>query len=488
MNRTDRAWLAVTCWLGAVLRYRGLFANRFHADEALFASWARLIAVWRDPLLATQPVDKPPLLFYLQALFYPLLGPEEWAARLPSFIASLLLIPLTAQLARRLTGDRTAAIIAAVIVALAPLTIQFSATAFSDPLLAFWLMAALYIVARRGNLGDTGRRDPLLTGVLFGLALATKYQALLFLPLVAGLAALAGWRRVDWLRGLAGLAAIMAALVIWAAARPAAGGLVSLQWANVGGLRLARSWELLPRLAQTAQLWRIALGWPLTGLSLLAVAGFLLVGRPRRRLILPDALLALFILGYLLLHWLWAMPVWDRYLLPILPLVAILIGRGLSLLRSAVVERPALGRAFTALLLLSTVAHLPVAAGARAGRYPVGGQPTADGGAARIARQLEDAPYGTVLYDHWYSWHWRYHLFDGRVYVSWFPHADALLADLRTFAGSGPARYVALPASAEARPVIRRLMESGYRLEPVGGGYGTETMILYRIVSEEQGG
>ena len=81
--------------LGAALRLRGLFANTFHADEALFASWARLIAVWRDPLLLTQPVDKPPLLFYSQALFYPLFGPVEWAARLPSLLASLLLIPVS---------------------------------------------------------------------------------------------------------------------------------------------------------------------------------------------------------------------------------------------------------------------------------------------------------------------------------------------------------------------------------------------------------
>ena len=32
--------------------------------------------------------------FYSQALFYPLFGPVEWAARLPALLASLLLIPL----------------------------------------------------------------------------------------------------------------------------------------------------------------------------------------------------------------------------------------------------------------------------------------------------------------------------------------------------------------------------------------------------------
>jgi hypothetical protein len=159
----------------------------------------------------------------------------------------------------------------------------------------------------------------------------------------------------------------------------------------------------------------------------------------------------------------------------------------LSLIWSALEERPAFKRAFAAIILLLVAAQLTVAVGAREGRYPIGGGPAADGGAALIAPLLKDAPYGTVLYDHWYSWHWRYHLFDRRVYVSWFPHADALLADLRAFAGSGPARYVALPASAAARPVARRLVESGFRLEPVGGQDGTASMTLYRIVSEEQG-
>ncbi|HID54780.1 MAG TPA: hypothetical protein EYP41_22425, partial [Anaerolineae bacterium] len=156
--------------LAFFLRLRGLFANTFHADEALFASWARLIAVWRDPLLVTQPVDKPPLLFYLQALFYPLQGPVEWAARLPDFIASLLLVPLTAVFARYLERESQVSqisqifsgpLMAAAFVAFSPLTIQFSATAFTDPLLTFWLTASLAALAASclPMRGKTVRRD-----------------------------------------------------------------------------------------------------------------------------------------------------------------------------------------------------------------------------------------------------------------------------------------------------------------------------------------
>ena len=109
-----------------------------------------------------------------------------------------------------------------------------------------------------------------------------------------------------------------------------------------------------------------------------------------------------------------------------------------------------------------------------------GGQPAADGGAAAVAAALADAPYGTVLYDHWYSWHWRYQLFDRRVYVSWFPHARVLLDDLAAFGGSGSARYIALPAGETAAPVVRRLREAGYGLalvvRPPGG-----SIALWRI-------
>lgn len=484
MLRSGRLWLLACCWLGAALRFRGLFANRFHADEALFAGWARLIAVWRDPLLLSQAVDKPPLLFYLQALFYPLFGPEEWAARLPSLIASLLLIPLTAQLARRLTGDRGAALVAAVVVAVAPLAVQFSATAFSDPLLTFWLMAALYATVHTGGIGLSRRTDPLLAGLLFGLALAIKYQALLFAPLLLGLAWSAGWRRADWLRGMAGLAAVLVLLLIWAVARPGTENLIGLQWLNIGGLRPARSWELLPRLGATARLWRLGLGWPLLLLSAAVAVSLCLLRRARTQYAPAEALLALFVLSYILLHWLWAIPVWDRYLLPVLPLVAILVGREVSLIRAAAHRRPLASKALAALLILIALATVPTALAARDGRYPIGGWPRADGGASEAAQLLKNAPYGTVLYDHWYSWHWRYQLFDGRVYVSWFPHVDALLDDLAAFAGSGPARYIALPASGTARPVVRRLAENGYRLEPVGGQDGTADMTIYRIIVE----
>ncbi|MCZ7673591.1 MAG: hypothetical protein M5U34_43975 [Chloroflexi bacterium] len=54
---------------------------------------------------------------------------------------------------------------------------------------------------------------------------------------------------------------------------------------------------------------------------------------------LLDQFLALFVLAYAVVHWLLAAPVWDRYLLALIPLVAILIARLLKLVSSHVTSQ-----------------------------------------------------------------------------------------------------------------------------------------------------
>lgn len=479
-------WLAFipALWLASALRLPALFANTFHADEALFASWARLIAVWRDPLLLSQAVDKPPLLFYLQALFYPMAGPVQWAARMPDFIASLLLVPLVGLLVRNLTGDRLAAAFAVLLLILSPLAIQFSATAFTDPLLTLWLVAAAAFLVRR----DAARRlrpfRPGWAGLCLGLALATKYQAALFLPLLLGLGWLGGYGRREWARAAAGLALPLLGVLLWAVARSGDGpGLLANQISNIGGLRLAWPWELLPRLAAWGRLWALALGpVVLAAAGLLLAAGLWRLARRGRSGVDSDVgLVALFVVGYLLLHWLWAVPVWDRYLLPLLPFVLLLLARGGAGAARGIERRlPA-----AAALLVMVLLMLPSAWTARSGGYPIGGSPGADSGATAAAALLQDAPYGTVLYDHWYSWQWRYHLFDKTVYVSWFPHPDALLDDLAVFGGSGATRLIVLPDSDAAAPVRRALAGAGYRLVPLDPAMSAPgNMVLYRLEKE----
>lgn len=466
-----RWWLLALAGLAFALRLPGIFANTFAADEALFATWARLIAAGQDPLLQGQLVDKPPLLFYLQAAVFWLVGPADWAARLPILVASILLIPLTARLASALYSDALTTTMAAAVLAFAPLAIQLSATAYLDPLLTAFIVAALLAVARARSTTAPRRTPFFAAGVLFGLAAAVKYQAWLFLPLVIGLAAVNGWRRPEWGYWLRGFALVLVALAAWELARAGRLALWPQQVASLGGFRLAWSWELWPRLQEWAAVWATLLDSAALQFGLLlAVPPFLalLLSHDDRPALL-DQLLIVYLLGYFLLHWFVAAPIWSRYALPAAPVAALVLSR----LVARVVTfgegfAPQLaGRqarqawlALAAPLLLGLAQARPIGEAAA-------GWPAADQGAGRLAQFLDDAPYGTVLYDHWHSWQWRYYLFDGRVYLSWFPTPAALAEDLAVFDDSSGRRYLALPASPAALPVLRALNEAGFRAEPV---------------------
>ncbi len=486
MSRFPKLPILFITGLTAVLRAPGLFANSFQADEALFATWAREIAIWRDPLLQMQPIDKPPLLFYLQALFYPLFGPVEFAARWPNWIASVLIVPLTGVLAWKLYRRPGTAVLAAALLALFPLSIQFSPTAFTDPLLTFLLITGLTAVASQ---------KPGWAGLLFGLALITKYQAFLFLPLLIGLGWLFGWRGRQWVNGYAGLLLPVGLFFAWEIARTGSVSLWQSQMSNFGGVRLSWSWELWPRFWSWLDLGQTAVSPLIFFLLIPAVGWFVLqhlrpsqtcqvyLGQPGLAKGKPDRsknmdrLLLLFILGYGLFHWLWAIPVWDRYLLPLLPLLALLLARAYGdLLTHLPVAAPILQfrGAWVVLLLL----FISASWSARNGRTPLGSFPEADQGAADVAAALADAPYGTVLYDHWFSWQWRYHLFDKRVFVNWFPHGQALADDLAAFGQNGLPRYLALPKTAVAQPIVRTVQEAGFALTAV---IQSDEIILYKI-------
>lgn len=502
MSSRSRTLLLLLILIAVALRANGLFTNAFHADEALFASWSRLIAVFEDPLLQNQVVDKPPLLFYLQALAYPLFGPVTWAARLPNLVASILLIPLTSVLAWRLYRDESTMILAAAFIVFSPMAIQFSASGFIDPLMTSLIVASLVFVVTDSTGSDRNQqgrqmkdwRRPFAAGVLFGLAAASKYQAWLFVPLLVGLAQANGWRRAEWTRWFVGLIPMLALLFAWELAREGQFTLVESQLRSFGGFRLAWSWELWPRLAAWGGQWSYVLASPvLEFMLLLAVPLFIAVLIDQQdRAAAIDRLLVLYVLAYFLLHWFIAIPAWDRYVLPVLPIIGLVLARFIWRVVSYVWPplSEALGlqvekrQLLLPILLLLVVFQASSVVDAYDGSLPVGASPTADHGAAAISEVLADAPYGTVLYDHWYSWHWRYHLFDKRVFVSWFPHADALVEDLQVFGNGGKDRYVVLPNSAEALPVLRALNASEFALERVAdtGDRGEmHGMILYRI-------
>ena len=145
-----RLWLPLgigLAMLAAVLLPLNLLVTqRFHHDEALYATWALKIASGENPLLYQTPIDKPPLFIYTVAGSLWLLGNTETAARLPSLLATCLSVGLTFWLGRKLYGNGVG-LLAAWLMALSPFTLLFAPTAFTDPLLVMLMLAGCVAAA-----------------------------------------------------------------------------------------------------------------------------------------------------------------------------------------------------------------------------------------------------------------------------------------------------------------------------------------------------
>ena len=119
------------------------------------------------------------------------------------------------------------------------------------------------------------------------------------------------------------------------------------------------------------------------------------------------------------------------------------------------------------------------------GNYPFGGRVGNDEGAAAIAQILIDEPYGTVLYDHDYSWHWRYHFFYKGVYVEWFENEKDLFENLEAFFTSDQhnKRYLVLKTDEKLSDSLKSsLPNSGYRLKPIAA----EGKIELYLITQDQ--
>jgi 4-amino-4-deoxy-L-arabinose transferase-like glycosyltransferase len=488
-----------------VLRAIPLLTNRFHPDEALYAYFARLIASGHDLMLAGVVVDKPPAAFYLTALSLLVLGPNELAARLPDLAAGLVSVALLYALGRRLYEPATGHL-AAWLLALSPFAILFSITAFVDPLLSAAALWALWAAS-------AGRWRQMAMAVAVGFAL--KQTVLLFVPLCLALALLvlplpqspraalrrlaaAAWPMVPAL-------AVAAVLVFgWDALRHAAVGFWSQGYAdNIPG-RLVRANEVLPRGLAIVNLLHYITASTALNLIFVACLPLLLIWNHsnRNRAAMVDCVLAGYLLFYLAAYWLLAFNVWDRYLLPVLPVWLLLMARVLRLVAYSFQRtlyqwsrrfntrdlglRRTLGIALPAALLLLAG---PGALLAAHSAYPIGGDHGAYDGIDGAAAFIRTLPRGSVLYDHWLSWEWNYYLFGGPVYVSWFPSPDALATDLKSFGASSP-RYLAVPAWEGDSEVRAAAALAGFDFVPRYTAHrrdGLTTIVVYQLQPQVAG-
>ena len=476
----------------------------FHHDEALYATWGLTISSGIDPWLTDTPIDKPPLFLYLVAGAMHLLGASETAARIPSLMATGLTILLTFLLGCRLYSCAVG-LLAAWLMALSPFVLSFAPTAFTDPLLVMWVLTACLAA---------GYGRPGWAGVSLGLAIATKQQGLFFAPLVIGLLALetgeqqqksgarSGWSGA--IRFALALIITLLPALVWDAARNQPSGFLESSFNNYGGL----SFDLAgvgERWLGFADLLRYATNAPLLnliflgGLPLLLTVGWWL----DRRSVAIDGLLVLFLLGFLLLHTLFSFQMWDRYLLGLMPLLALLLARILWLpptiydLRITIYDlqkpvpqyRPFTihnsqlairnflwGGAITLLLVVTLAAPVNDAIN---GRYPLGSNSNALRGIEQVSHYLR-GNFGadTTLHHRWLGTHWRFYLWTFPYDLQHWDSPEALAAK----AGAG--HLIAFPAhrsSTEARIALYRAGLALQELTRAHAPNGDPTIILYQI-------
>lgn len=477
----DRSrWALVILLLAAwALRLPPALQNQLHPDEALYGYWGLLIGNGHDPWLARVPVYKPPLLPYLVAGVQILFGDAPFTLRIPGLVAGLLTVALTGALARGLYREDGIATLAAIVVALSPFGILFSATVFPDPLMVV-LGLGTCVAAVRGRAG--------LAGLLAGLALAAKQSGLAWAPLGLLLVLATGTR----LRGRAGRYLIwftvaLGTVLAWDAIRVWRGAesFWDVGISGYGGLRLAWPHELRVRLRGWSSLAGFLVGYPLANVLLVAglpvlVWSALVPDRLTRRGLADVALIG-FAAAYLLLHWLAAFPVWDRYLLPMVPIFGVLLARlagGACCLaarlvaylrgRRGKVSKPGKtwsGGALPVLAAGALLVALQASPGLSAAQshVPVGGDHGALDGIGEIAAYVSGLPEGSVVYHHWLGWHYRYHLFRAPVYLAYWPHPSWLAQDVRAFGGGVP-RYIAFPVGESTARVARALSDEGYTI------------------------
>lgn len=471
------------CLLAFALRLGPLYDNRFHPDEALFSTWSLTVARGENPLLVGVPIDKPPLLIYLNAISFYVFGQSELAARVPNLIASVVSVVLVWRLVTGQLSSQSANLptyqftnlLPPLLVALSPFAISFAPTAFLDPMMIMFGLASL-VAASCGRSG--------WAGVLLGLSFATKVQGLFFALLVVVFSRLGNkdtrhsvppslHRSISQALHLAlGFVSVALLVLAWDRAR---GGLPfwQQQTINYGDHRLIFLNELAPRL----------IGWlsflPYFFGPFVGVIG--LIGLPRLlRTSQRDRLLLLWLLAMLALHWLFDFPIWDRYVLLLVPIAAVLIGRALGhLVTSSLLHlvAPSL------ILAIITIVVLPFSAAAAESQYPIGGDHGANDGIDQVAVFLKTLPSGTVLYDHWLAWELGYYVGEGFVYVSYFDTPAALQDDLRVFGGAQ--RYVIFPGHESPAPVNAAIGEVGYTLSPVfttQNRFGQTSFTVFKII------
>ena len=172
VNKSTVWWLSGIMLLGALLRLSIYNLEPLFMDSAYYASLGRSIAEGDYLLQVNHMSDKPPLFFYVQALFFQLLGVSASVAVLPSFVGGMMGIGIIYFLGRDLKNS-VAGLLAAFLFAISPGSVMLSATGLIDSLFMAVTMLSFWTLLHRRYYW---------TGLLIGIAFGMKQTILSFGP------------------------------------------------------------------------------------------------------------------------------------------------------------------------------------------------------------------------------------------------------------------------------------------------------------------
>ncbi|HTX10019.1 MAG TPA: glycosyltransferase family 39 protein [Solirubrobacteraceae bacterium] len=384
----EPAWARPTLLALTVIAGLGYAWNATGNLEIYYAAAVRSMSIsWHDFFFGafdpagTITVDKLPGAFWVQALSVRLFGVHAWAIVAPQVLEGMASVLVLYRLVRRLAGPR-AAILAAGVFVLSPATIALNRGNIPDTLMILLVLLAADATVRAALSGRL--RSLVWAGVLVGLAFQAKMiEAWLVLPALAlaYLVADAGaWRRRIGRLGIAGLvtAAVslswMIVVSLWpAGSRPYVDGSSTnsifsqvFVYNGFGRVDQASPNQLLTR-AIGLRFGSPAPGWDrlLTGgvghdtawlipAALIALAGLLIAGRGRDRLLRTSAALWGTWLIVLLIVFSASSTINPYYTAALSPPIAALLGTAAALAWERRAE-PQVRLAVAATVLLSAV-------------------------------------------------------------------------------------------------------------------------------------
>src|ERR1700675_1969217 len=205
-NSAFRQWLAVAALVAALTALRVIYASQIdlRTDEAYYWTWSK------ENVLSF--LDHPPMIAWFIRFGTAIFGDTSLGVRFAGILAMLVTQLLLADIVRRVTHDVRAVVFAVLMPEAALYYGLLMAKVSPDTAMIPFAVAMLWALIRLHESGDA--RWWLAAGLFAGLALLSKFTAVMLAPAVLAFALVPDWRR-RWLFSPYPWAAALIAIIVF---------------------------------------------------------------------------------------------------------------------------------------------------------------------------------------------------------------------------------------------------------------------------------